>query len=98
MSYLFLFCYILVTIGTILFILSSININKKKLNLKGHKKSKYAILIPARDESMVIEKLLKSIKDQNGDMQSTYIIVEDKKDKTCEIANKYDAKIYVRKK
>lgn len=55
------------------------------------KEHKYAILIPARNESGVIEQLLTSIKEQsyNMDLVDTYIIVEDKKDPTCQIAKKY---------
>ena len=40
---------------------------------------KFAVLIPARDESKVIEGLIKSIKDQtfNINMNDVYVIVED---------------------
>lgn len=59
---------------------------------------KFAILIPARDESAVIEGLLKSIANQNypKDKYDIYIAVESIEDKTCTIAKKYDAHIYVK--
>lgn len=67
-----------------------------KFQLKKHRKDKYAILIPARDESKVIENLLKSIQVQNEDMSNVYVIVEDKEDSTCKITKKYGANIFVR--
>ena len=53
-------------------------------------KQKYCILIPARNESKVIEGLLESIENQSRKINSedVYIIVEDKEDKTVQIANK----------
>lgn len=76
-----------------------IRLNKYKKPLPDAKKfHKFAILIPARDESAVIEGLLKSIVNQNypKDNYDIYIAVEDIKDKTCEIAKKYNAHIYVK--
>ncbi len=64
------------------------------------KEHKYAILIPARNESKVIESLLISIKDQNYNQEllETYVIVESEDDPTCEIAKKYkNTKVFVRK-
>lgn len=60
---------------------------------------KFAVLIPARDESKVIEGLIKSIKDQtfNINMNDVYVIVEDINDYTCDIASKYGATTIVRK-
>lgn len=62
--------------------------------------TKFCILIPARDESKVIEDLLISIKNQTKkvDMKDVYIIIEDKKDPTNEIAQKYGATIFIRKR
>ncbi len=56
------------------------------------------ILIPARDESRVIEDLLVSIKRQSKPikMQNVYVIVEDIQDKSVGIANKYGASYFVR--
>lgn len=61
---------------------------------------KFAILIPARNESAVIEQLLMSIQNQNYDKNliETYVIVESETDKTCEIAKKYPStNVFVRK-
>lgn len=57
------------------------------------KKGKYAIIIPARNESKVIEGLLKSIKrqDYNQDLLDIYVVVRDKDDPTIEIAKRYNA-------
>lgn len=61
---------------------------------------RFCIVIPARDESKVIENLLISIKNQNYKMSfdDVYIIVEDIEDKTVEISKKYSANIIVRRK
>ena len=60
---------------------------------------KFAVLIPARDESKVIEGLIKSIKEQtiNINMNDVYVIVEDINDYTCDIVKKYGATTIVRK-
>ena len=60
----------------------------------------FCILIPARDESKVIEDLLKSIKNQTKpiNMQDVYIIVESASDPTVNIAKTYGATIFIRKK
>ncbi len=57
------------------------------------KKGKYAIVIPARNESKVIEGLLKSIKKQDYDQSllDIYVVVRDESDPTVEIAKKYNA-------
>lgn len=61
---------------------------------------KYCILIPARDESSVIEGLFISIKNQvlRLNSEDVYVIVESKDDPTCEIARKYGHTIFVRQK
>ena len=97
MIYLFIISYIIIVIGIILLILSSIKVNKE-VNLVRNNNCNYAILIPARDESKVIENLLKSIEIQNEDMSNVYVIVEDKDDITCKITKRYGANIYIRKK
>lgn len=60
---------------------------------------KFAVLIPARDESKVIGALLKSIEGQTFkiDMKDVYVIVEDINDYTCDIVKKYGATTIVRK-
>lgn len=63
------------------------------------KNHKFLILIPARNESKVIEGLLKSIENQtyNTDLLETYVIVESTDDPTCEIVKKYkNTNIFVR--
>ena len=59
---------------------------------------RYAILIPARDESKVIEALLISIEKQSMPVSScdVYVIVEDKNDKTVEIVKKHKMQIVYR--
>lgn len=61
---------------------------------------KICVLIPARDESKVIEDLLISINSQTCkiNMNDVYIIVENEKDLTCDIAKKYGASVFVRQR
>ena len=63
------------------------------------KKPSIAILIPARNESKVIEDLLKSIINQSYQINpfDVYIIVENDNDPTIKIAKKYQMKIFIRK-
>ncbi len=77
--------------------LAKLNNNFPKVKREDFKK--VGILIPARDESLVIEDLLISIKKQsfNVNMQDVYVIVEDKNDLSIKIAKKYGAKVIVRK-
>ena len=58
----------------------------------------FCILIPARDESRVIENLLISLKNQTMTIpfSNVYVIVEEKKDKTVSIVKKYQANILFR--
>lgn len=98
MKYLFYLGFISTSIGILLLFISSLTERKRKRKLYKHEDDNYAILIPARDESKVIEKLLKSIKVQNENMSNVYVIVEDAKDPTCTITKKYGANIYVRRK
>ena len=69
--------------------------------LKDAKKDhKYAILIPARNESKVIKGLLESIANQtyNSDLIDTYVIVESENDPTCKICENYkNTNVFVRK-
>lgn len=92
--------YILITSGVILLIYNYFIMPKNK-NYP-HKKNigdKYCILIPARDESNVIERLLISIEKQTRKINShdVYIIVENKNDKTVEIVNNHNMNIVFRK-
>lgn len=65
---------------------------------RNYKNLTYAILIPARDESKVIEELLVSIEKQTIKVNpnNIYIIVEKKTDKTVSIAKKHKMNIFYR--
>lgn len=92
---------ILFAIGIILIIISELltMMNNNKPKNKNKFIAKPAILIPARDESKVIEKLLISIKNQTHkiNMEDVYVIVEDAKDKTVDICKKYSSTVVIRK-
>ena len=62
-------------------------------------KHNFCILIPARDESSVIEDILKSIENQTHkiDMKDIYVIVESNDDPTVKICDKHNASVIVRK-
>ncbi len=63
-------------------------------------KPQIAILIPARNESLVIEELVKSIEKQTYKVnpQDVYVIVESENDPTVEIVKKHKMSYFVRKK
>ena len=75
--------------------------SKNNHNVPSSKKNngKYAILIPARNESKVIEDLLISIENQTKKIKSgdVYVIVEDKNDPTISIVHKHKMKIVFKK-
>lgn len=91
---------IIITIS-ILTLLYKYLIMKKNTNYPQKEKNghNYAILIPARNESLVIEKLLISIENQTKKIkpEDVYVIVETKKDKTVSIVEKHKMKIVYRK-
>ena len=95
-----LICLCFIFMGILLLILGNVNIRKNKNLLKNDRvtNTNFAVLIPARDESLVIEGLLKSLKEQTikFSMQDVYVIVETKEDKTVEICQKYDATVIIR--
>lgn len=64
------------------------------------KLSNFAILIPARDESKVIEDLLISIRNQSlkVSFKDIYVITESVNDKTNDISRKYGANVVIREK
>lgn len=87
--YLLMFCALLGGFKIIAFIKAFF----KKSSLKNtSKKGKYAIVIPARNESKVIEGLLKSIRKQNYDQSliDIYVTVREEDDPTIEISKRYD--------
>lgn len=69
---------------------------KNNYELKQRICENYAVLIPARNESNVIEGLLMSIAKQR-DLKDTYVIVESEDDPTVQIVKKYDVNIIIRK-
>lgn len=74
---------------------------KRNINLKKESDNpSICFLIPARDESKVIEPLLKSILSQTITINSKniYVVVENEKDKTISICKKYNINVIVRKK
>ena len=79
-------------------------ITPKKNQIEKEKERKkdpeIAILIPARNESLVIEDLLDSIEKQTSKInnKNVYIIVESEEDPTVEIAKKHQMQYFVRKK
>ena len=94
---------ILLVLLILLFYTSYFLISKKNYNIPTkiqNSKKKFAILIPARDESKVIEDLLESIHKQTYKipMQDVYVIIETKKDPTVHICQKYNTSIFIRKK
>ena len=91
----------------LLFIASYLLIKEYIVALKGSKVTlkriydnpSLAVLIPARDESKVISNLIDSIEKQTFkiDSKDIYIIVENKKDKTVDIAKERNINIIYRK-
>ena len=74
---------------------------KNILNLEEERKKnpKIAILIPAKNESKVIESLLVSIESQTTKVenQNVFVIVENSQDKTIEIVKKHQMSYFIRK-
>lgn len=93
-------CFVFVLFGTLMAIminlLSRKNSNSPKKRKENHD---FCILIPARYESLVVEDLLKSIKNQTFkiDFKDVYVIVESIRDETVNICKKYNATCFVRK-
>ena len=91
----------LIILGLILLISKFlVRFYKGVLPQKQKETNNFSILIPARNESNVIEDLLKSIKNQSEkiNFENVYIIIENKSDKTIKIAKKYNANIIIREK
>ena len=66
---------------------------------KAKKKHRFAIIVPARNESAVIGKLLDSLDAQTFDVDhgDVFIAVESPDDPTCKIAADYGAELYFKK-
>ncbi|MEG0826667.1 MAG: glycosyltransferase family 2 protein [Bacilli bacterium] len=101
MNFIIIICLILILSGlTIIIIKDFLCRNNNNVPvIRSCNNHKFCILIPARDESKVIKDLLKSIKSQTYKvpMNDVYVIVEDEKDKTVKICDKYKATVIVRK-
>jgi cellulose synthase/poly-beta-1,6-N-acetylglucosamine synthase-like glycosyltransferase len=90
----------LLLLGLLLFIIDAFILKSEEIPLIKNTKNRFCILIPARDESNVIENLIMSIESQsiNINMKDVYVIVEDKNDKTIDICKKHNVNFYIRKK
>lgn len=89
-----------VVVGVVLLVFNYVIVMFNTNNLRKRKNGgKYCILIPARDESKVIENLLISIENQSRkiDSKDVYVITESKKDPTVDIVLKYKMNIVIRK-
>ena len=96
-----LICLVLIFIASYMLIkeyLVALKGSKIKLT-RNYNEPSFAIIIPARDESLVISNLLDSIKRQSikVNTKDIYIIVENRKDKTVEIAKSRNINIVYRR-
>ncbi len=96
-----LICLVLIFIASYMLIkeyLVALKESKIKLT-RNYNEPSFAIIIPARDESLVISNLLDSIKRQSikVNTKDIYIIVESRKDKTVEIAKSRNINIVYRR-
>ncbi|MDO5014796.1 MAG: glycosyltransferase family 2 protein [Clostridia bacterium] len=98
---------LIVEIAAIAFLITIIYIRKRRKENNNRpipfvrkNEPHYCLLVPARNESAVIEGLFKSLKNQVLPIASedVYVIVESEDDPTCEIAKKYGHTVFVRKK
>ena len=100
---------ILLATGVLLFILTGLPKiiyyiigcfgGRQKPLKKAGKLHKFAIIIPARNESAVIAKLMESIKAQTlpKEAYDIYVAVERADDPTCQIVSEYGAEVYFKK-
>lgn len=91
---------VVILMATSIYYLIFWSISARKLALVPHsdKKSKFAILIAARNESNVIENILNSLDKQTYPREyfETYVIVESEDDPTIEIVIKHGYQYFVR--
>lgn len=88
------------SLGIVFFLFMCLISSKRNRKLISYKNTrKYAILIPARNESEVIEELLCSIENQTQRIEpkDVFVIVESKKDPTVNITSKHNMSIIIRK-
>lgn len=99
-----LLCFSLLFLGLgiffFLFLFLTQNKNTYQFETDVKENPKFTILIPARNESNVIEGILKSILNQTRKlpMKDVFVIVESKDDPTVLICNKYGASVIVRQR
>lgn len=91
---------IFILIGLILLIIDAFLLNDKKKKLTKRKYKNFCILIPARDESKVINNIIDSIKKQSikVNLSDVYVIVESNNDPTVNICKKNNINYFVRSK
>lgn len=82
----------------ILYYVAFCSLTKSKIKKTTNEINHYAILIPARDESNVIENILISIEKQTYkiSMKDVYVIVEREDDPTVDIVKRHQASYFVR--
>lgn len=73
-------------------------INRNRNVVGDEKENRFAILIPARNESKVIENILISIEKQTyrQSMEDVYVIVESAEDPSVEIVTRHGGRVFVR--
>ena len=100
MRFILLLSLILIILGLILFIINAFFIKDKEKTLVKNVNNKFCVLVPARDESKVIENLIISIEEQsiNVNMEDVFVIVESENDETINICKKHNVNYFVRKK
>ena len=100
MEYILIVSLIVIVLGLILFIIDAFFINDSEKKLIERQYKNFCIIIPARDESRVINNIIDSIKKQtvNVDLSSVYVIVEDIDDPTVNICKNNNISFYVRNK
>ena len=100
MEYILIISLIFIILGSILFIIDAFFLTDKEKKLVKREYKNYCILIPARDESKVINNIIDSIKKQSikVDLSCVYVIVEDINDPTVDICKKNNINYFVREK
>jgi len=81
------------------FLFFTLGFKKPKIYPKGKNKYKYCVIIPARNESRVINNILNALKDQTYDKDKfdVYVIIESIDDPTYKIVQNYGYKVFIRK-
>ena len=100
MKYVLIISLIFIIIGLILLVIDAFFLNDKEKKLIKRQYKNFCILIPARDESRVINNIINSIKNQSikVDLSNVYVIVEDINDPTINICKENNINFFVRKK